>query len=159
MKSSQYSHRMQRVIDGIGYEEIDIEDEFPGLRYLKATGLNDIGAAKNLYTEEYADSDRIRVYLPPDGNYANQGTTVKMTFIVIGDAERRQQTMTDFFDYVRKGIHRYADTARRREFDFIVKDEISVSEEKWHGSHPYVEFTITLQNLNGCTRPYRGVNL
>lgn len=160
-RSSQYNHMMQRV--DIDQQEFDIEEEFPGVLYMKAEGLNDIGKAKNIYTEEYADSDRKRVYLPSElqdgemvhklGLIANEGTKVTMTFLIVGDAVTRQQTMRRFFDEVRTGVHRYWDDARNRQFDFIVTDEIKVSEEKWHGSQPYVEVQIPMQNLNGKTSP------
>jgi hypothetical protein len=41
------------------------------------------------------------------------------------------------------------------EFDFIVTDEIKVSDEKWHGSTPYVEIQVPMQNLNGETREHQ----
>ena len=158
-RSSQYSHNLQRI--DVPSPALDIEDEFPGVLYMKAEGLNDIGKAKNIYTEEYADSDRKRVYLPSelqDGEMvhklnliANEGTKVTMTFLIVGDAITRQQLMQRFFNEVRTGIHRYWDDARNRQFDFIVTDEIKVSEEKWHGSQPYVEVQIPMQNLNGKT--------
>lgn len=160
-RSSEYIHWMQRV-DIPNQQEFDVEERFPGVLYSKAEGINDIGKAKNIYVEEYADSDRKRVYLPgalQDGKMvhklgliANEGTTVTMTFLIVGDSDARQKTMHDFFDEVRTGIHRYWDTARNREFDFIVTDEIKVSDEKWHGSQPYVEVQIPMQNLNGKTR-------
>lgn len=149
--SSEYIHYMQRI-DIDGRSAIDIEEEFDGLLYEKAEGINDIGKAKNVYTEEYADSDRKRVFLPVDGNYANEGTKITMYFLVVGTPEQRQNTINRFLDYVRVGIHRYWDTARYREFDFIVTDEITVSDERWHGSQPFVEIQVPLQNLNGSTR-------
>ncbi len=152
-KSSQYSHYMQRV-DIDGQNPVDLEEAFPGLRYMKAEGINIIGKAKNVYTEEYAESDRKRCYLPKDTEYANEGTTVTMTFLVVGTHDVRQATMNSFFEYVRKGVHRYWDDARNREFDFIVTDEIKVSDERWHGSQPYAEIQIPMQNLNGSTRPH-----
>lgn len=158
-RSSQYSHNLQRI--DVPSPVLDIEDEYPGVLYMKAEGLNDIGKAKNIYTEEYADSDRKRVYLPSelqDGEMvhkldliANESTVVTMTFLIVGDAITRQQVMQRFFNEVRTGIHRYWDDARNRQFDFIVTDEIKVSEEKWHGSQPYVEVQIPMQNLNGKT--------
>lgn len=160
-RSSQYNHYFQRI-DIPGQMEFDVEERFVGVLYSKADGLNDIGKTKNIYTEEYADSDRKRVYLPSvlqDGEMvhkldliANEGTTVTMKFLIVGDAETRQQLMQSFFDEVRTGIHRYWDDARNREFDFIVTDEIKVSDEKWHGSQPYVEVVIPMLNLNGKTR-------
>jgi hypothetical protein len=143
----------------------DIEEMFPNLRYMSATGIYDIGEAKNIYTEEYADSDRKRFYLPgtsdTDGNFvhnvtdiANKSTVITMKFLIIGTPQERQTTITNFENYVRKGVHRYFDDARNQEFDFIVTDAIKVSDEKWHGSTPYVEIEVKMQNLNGSTRPH-----
>lgn len=155
MAQERIKYYMQRLDDNVR-NIIDLEDDpdYVGLRYLKAEGMNDVGKSKNIYTEGYADSDRLRVYLPPDGNYANEATVVTMTFVVIGAPDRRQATINNFYEYVRKGVHRYWDTARNREFDFVVTEELTISDEKWHGSQPYVEITLKMQNLNGCTRPH-----
>lgn len=156
-KSSPYTHWMQRV-DVANDEPIDIEEAFPNIRYMKAEGLNDIGKSKNIYTEEYADSDQKRLYLP-DGdtdNYTNESTTITMSFLAIGDAATRQQTLQSFFDYIRVGVHRYWDDARNRVFDFIVTGEIKIGDEKWHGDDPYVEVAIPLQNIYGKTFPNSG---
>lgn len=142
---------MQRI-DKDGYHWINIEDEYPNLRYVKADGIYDIGESKNVYIEEYADDDRIRYYLPDDTNYANKSTQITMTFIVIGDPVSRQETIDAFLDYVRKGVHKYWDDARKHEFSFIVKDEVKVSNERWHGTDPYVEIQIPMTNLNGSTK-------
>lgn len=144
---------MKRV-DINGQPTYDIEEHFNGLLYMKTDGMNDVGKSKNIYTEEYADSDRIRVHLPNDGNYANEATKITMHFLIVGPSELRQSTLRSFEDYVRVGIHRYWDDARNLEFDFIVQDEIKVSDERWHGSQPYVEIQVTMQNLNGSTRPH-----
>ena len=145
---------MERVdiTDSLG--QIDIEEQFSGLLYMRAEGMNDIGKSKNVYTETYADSDRLRVYLPNDGVYTNDATKITMHFLVIGDAATRESVIRSFENYVREGIHRYWDDARNLEFDFIVQDEIKVSDEKWHGSSPYVEIAVVMQNLNGKTRPH-----
>ena len=152
-KSSQYTHYMQRV-DVASQPTYDIEEQFSGLLYMRAEGMNDIGKSKNVYTEGYADSDRLRVHLPPDGNYTNDATKITMHFLVVGDEASRQATIRAFETYVREGIHRYWDTARNLEFDFIVQDEIKVSDEKWHGSSPYVEIQVPMQNINGKTREH-----
>lgn len=151
MPNGEYTHYMQRI-DIANQPLYDIEDEFFGVIYLTADGMNTIGKAKNVYTEDYAESDRLRYYLPPtDNDYANEATTIEMTFLIVGEAIERQRVYDRFTDYVRKGTHRYFDTARRREFRFIVQEEIKVSEEKWHGSVPYIEVTIPMQNINGHT--------
>lgn len=152
-KSSKYNHYMQRT-DVSGAPIYNIETQFNGLLYMKADGMNDIGKSKNVYTEDYADSDRLRVHLPNDGVYTNEATKVTMHFLVVGTDAQRQTTIRDFEEYVRKGIHKYWDDARNLEFDFIVTDEIKVSDERWHGNMPYVEISVPMQNLNGKTSPH-----
>lgn len=164
-KSSQYTHWMQRVdITSPTQPIYDIEEQFSGLLYMSAEGMNDVGKAKNIYTEEYADSDRLRVSLPKHlengemvhsvRDIANEATKITMRFLVVGDSASRLATISDFGDYLREGIHRYWDDARNLEFDFIVQDEIKVSDERWHGSQPYVEIQVPMQNLNGSTKPH-----
>jgi len=152
-RSSEYRHYMQRI-DIPNQNIVDIEDTYPNLQYLKAEGILDIGAAKNVYTEEYADSDNLRYFVPADGTIANKNTTINMVFIVTGPPVDRDATISAFLEYVRTGVHRYWDNARNREFSFVIKDEIKVSDERWHGSSPYVELTIPLTNLNGSTRQH-----
>lgn len=90
-KSSPYTHWMQRVdITSPTQPIYDIESHFSGLLYMRTDGMNDIGKSKNVYTEEYVDSDRLRVYLPSDDNYTNEATKVTMHFLVVGDAAHRQ---------------------------------------------------------------------
>lgn len=146
----EYKYYMQRI-DKPNFEVVDLEKRFRGLRYLKAEGMNDIGKSKNVYTEDYAESDRLRHYIPEDDNYTNQATTVNMTFLIIGEAVERQRTFDEFTEYVRVGVHKFWDTARNREFDFVVQGEIKPSDEKWHGDVPYIEILLPLQNLNGKT--------
>lgn len=153
-KSSQYTHYMQRVDQADNLGEIDIEEQFSGLLYMSAEGMNDIGKPKNIYTESYAESDALSVYLPQDSGYANEATKITMHFLVVGDASTRQTTIKNFFDYIRVGVHKYWDNARNLNLYFIVTDELKVSDERWHGSTPYVELVVTLQNINGRTSPH-----
>lgn len=154
------THYMQRI-DQTGFNVLDIEEEFQGLIYLSAEGMNTIGKAKNIYTESYADSDNLRVYMPAEDTmveegvqvdaYTNEPTEITMQFAIIGDALMRQRTFDRFADYVRHGIHKYWDSARKREFRFIVTDELKPSKERWHGSMPYIVVEVPMQNLNGKT--------
>ena len=154
--SSQYTHWMVWLNESgePAGSPIDIEQSFPGLLYMKADGMNNIGKSKNVYTEGYADSDRLRAYFPPNGVYTNEATKITMHFLVVGDAAARESVIRNFGQYVRVGVHRYWDDARNLEFDFIVQDEIKVSDEKWHGSTPFVEIEVVMQNLNGKTKAH-----
>jgi hypothetical protein len=157
-RSSKYNHYIRKINpDGtpISQNYTNIEEQYTNLRYLKATGLNDVGKSKNIYMENYAESDRARVYIPPDGQYVNEQTDITMTFVVLGSELSRQSTIRSFTEELRQGIHTYYDDARYAAFDFVVVDDIKVSDEKWVGSQPYVELEIKMKNLNGKTRNVR----
>lgn len=124
----------------------DLEIDFDGLRYKQAKGINNIGKAR-IYTETYADSDRMRVYVPKD--VTNDPTVVTFTFYFFG--ENRQKAYDDFNSYIRNGIHRYWDTARNKYFDFVLENEVSIGEEQWYGATPFFAVDYKVQNLNGKT--------
>lgn len=154
-RKSPYKHYFKRIdIDNQSAKDIENNPDWKGLRYMRADGLNDVGKSKNIYTEGYADIDRLRVSLPSNGVYANEATKITMRFLIVGNASGRGTTLRSLETYLKEGIHTYWDTGRNLEFDFIVTDEIKVSDEKWHGSMPYVELTVNMQNLNGKTRAH-----
>jgi hypothetical protein len=125
----------------------NLEVDFQGLRYSRAEGLDKIGKPKNIYTEKYSDSDRMRVHVPE--NITNEPTTVKFTFYFVGD--NRQRTYHAFLEYIRKGYHRYYDTCRRKYLYFFVDSELKPAEEMLYGSAPYLKFDFTAQNIFGKT--------
>lgn len=131
-------------------EDFKIEEEgkvVGQLRYKECKGLNAIGKPR-VYTETYADSDRLRSYVP--SNLIHDATEVDLTLYFTG--VNRQEAFDAFNAFILGGYRKYWDTARNKEFDFYVKDKIDVSDEKWYGSMPYFEATYKLQNLNGKTK-------
>lgn len=126
---------------------IDLEEYFEGLHYLKCVGIDTIGKAKNIYTETYSDSERMRVYMPED--IKNEATTIVLTLAFFG--KNRAYTRDRFNEYVRHGFHKYWDTARMKEFIFFIKDELPIGEEMWYGSMPYLKCDYKLQNVKGKT--------
>ena len=153
MSDSGYKFYMQEctkegvLIDGTLK---DLERDFDGLRYAKCEGLNNYGAAKNIYTEVYADSDTLRAYVP-DKVY-NESIDVTFTFYFFGDAATRQRSFHAFLDSLRTGYHVYWDTARNRKFQFIPPMQaVSPSGEMWDGSRPYFKVELTLKGVKGGT--------
>lgn len=139
---------MQEIADGElkhGTRK-DLEVDFDGLRYISAKGINAIGKPR-IYTETYADNDRMRVYIPK--NLTNAPTTITFTFYFFGD--NRQKVYDAFNEYIRNGIHRYWDTARNKYFDFIVDESIDVRNENWNAGIPYLSVDYKVKNLNGKT--------
>lgn len=127
-----------------GASPTDIEDKFKGLKYSKCEGLEDVGEA-NLYTEEYADSDRLRVYIPSD--LTHKATEIKLTLFFVGD--ERRNAYNAFNDWIMGKTLAYWDTARNKKLIFFVKNPVKPSNDKFKGSTPYIEVTYTLSNVYG----------
>ena len=126
----------------------DLEADFEGLRYSKCTGLNSYGKPKNIYTESYAEADKVRVFVPEFVKY--EAVDVTFVFYFFGDADTRQKTLDDFIAYASHGYHYYWDTARKKRFMFIAPmDELSVSDENWYAGRPYIEVKWKFKNIEG----------
>ena len=136
---------MQRV-DIPGQPIKNLEEDFQGLKYSKCEGLNEIGESV-VYEESYPEVGGVRVYIPE--NPTNNQTTIILTLYFIGNS--RQKVKDEFDEYIRRGIHKYWDTARNKEFTFYVKEKITPSEEKSYGRMPYIEVPYKLSNINGRT--------
>lgn len=117
------------------------------LRYSKIDGIETIGAPKNVYSESYADADRLRVYAPKDVKHKE--TTVTLTLYFLG--EKRFEVLDAFNAYLKGGFHRYWDTARNKWFAFYIKDELKPAEAQWFGSTPYLKMDYKLVNIFGRT--------
>lgn len=124
----------------------DLEKDFEGLRYAKCEGIDTVGKPR-VYTENYADSDILRVYMPSP--ITNEATNVTFTFYFFG--ENRRETYHSFVDFARGGKRVYWDSARKRKFNFVVTDEIKPATEMWYGSNPYLELRLTVKNVKGYT--------
>lgn len=133
-----------KVADGA--VEIDLEEHFSGLTYMKAEGLNKLGKPR-VYTEKFADSDRLRVYKPDDT--IREATTVTLSFAFVGD--NRYETYHNFVEYISTGVKRYRDTARNKYLYFFVNAEIKPAKEMWYGGTPYLTVDIPVQSIFGKT--------
>lgn len=152
MATSEYKFYMQKVDkDGNSLGDAkDLEKDFAGLRYAKAKGINDIGKQRT-YTETYVESDKVNVYIPDTPTY--DVTSIDLTLYFIGND--RYNTYNAFNDFIKVGFTKYWDTARNREFIFYIDDKITIGDELWYGSTPYLEITYKLQNIKGYTEEHK----
>lgn len=130
-----------------GSTKRSLERDFQGLRYSKIDGIEALGAPKNVYSESYADADRLRVYAPTE--VTHKETTVTLTLYFLG--AERHKLLDAFNDYIKRGFHKYWDTARNKWFAFYVKDELKPAESMWYGSVPYLRMDYKLTNIFGRT--------
>ena len=124
-----------------------LERDFEGLKYSRIDGIEAFGSPKNVYSESYADADRLRVHAPKD--IKHKETTVTLTLYFVGD--NRFESLAAFNAYIGGGFHRYWDTARNKWFAFYVKDELKPAESMWYGSTPYLKMDYKLVNVFGRT--------
>lgn len=151
---SDYKFYMQKVAwskdkgDYVGIDGTlkDLEVDFLGLKYSKCVGLNNIGEHR-VYKEEYADDERVRVYIPDVS--INKATDVKLTLFFLG--ENRQDTFDEFNNYIMDGFSAYWDTCRKKKVYFYISQPIEPSNDVYKGSVPYIEATYTLSNVYGKT--------
>ena len=129
----------------------DLEVDFEGLRYMEAKGISKIGKAKNVYTEQYADSDTLRTWHPSEigEETTHEATTIQLKLLFYGD--NRRNVYESFNDYIMDGYHTYWDTLRNKKFVFMVIEPSEPSDDILKGGVPYIICTWTLQNLKGKT--------
>ena len=125
----------------------NLEEDFEGLLYSKAKGLNDKGKVKNTYSERYSDSDRLRVYYPSAPK--REATTVTFTFYFTG--ENRYAVFEEFVKYVSGGFRAFWDTKRKKRLVFYAPEAVTVADERLFGSMPYLSWDLKVQNVFGET--------
>lgn len=132
-------------------EAKDIEKDFNvtggKLLYKECKGLNDVGKVMNIYTEQYHDSNNVRVHFPE--NVVHEPTTITLTLLFVGD--ERAKVKDGFDSFIVQGFHKYWDTVRKKTFVFYIADEIPVGEEMSKGSEKYMICSYKLKNIQGKT--------
>lgn len=146
-----YIQRVEKDADGV-YQMVagtkkSLEDDFDGLKYSKLDGIYTIGKPKNIYTEKYADGDKLRVFTPKFAS--NDATTLTLTLYFFG--ENRNRVYENLMYELRQGVHRYWDTARKCWFDFILLDAVKPTDENWYKGKSYFKVDLKMQNIYGET--------
>lgn len=128
---------------------VNLYDDFGGsILYNKMEGVDSVGESKNTYTEEYADAEQLRVYVP-DGDIYNKATVIKLTLDFIG--ENRSAVKDTFIQFIKKGKCTFNDGIRERSFTFVFLKSSEPREDIYKGSIHYMEITFELQNISGTT--------
>lgn len=149
MSKSKYNFYMQQCDkNGVVSEKAyDLEKDFEGLRYLKCTGLDAVGKPKNIYTESYHEVVEERVYMPSEEKITREPIDVVLSLLFVG--EGRTNTMLRFNNFIKGGFRKYWDTARNKSIVFYIDDAITVKEETFKGSNPYIQIDYKLKCIKG----------
>lgn len=136
-----------RLIDDVWEEATNIEAKFDGLHYAKCTGLDGYGKPKNIYTETFAETSELRVFLPE--TVARENTDIEFEFVFDGD--NRRDTYHSFVEWLSGKKLKYWDTLRNRELEMILMESVEPEEDALYGSHPYIIVPFKFKNLKGET--------
>lgn len=127
----EYKFYMRQYPDGT---DKDLEAEFVGLHYSSCDGLENKGEVKNIYTETFADSSEINVYVPDE----ICEDSVEVTFTFAFDGDDRRKVFDDFYSFVRNGVIEYHDNARNKKAWLLLDGGVEPSDDILKGSHVYI---------------------
>lgn len=147
---ADYKFYMSRWIDNDWESQVSLEDYFSGMKYVSCEGLSTKGKIKNIYTENYAEVEDLRVYMPETA--VRENTDIEFVFGF--ERENRRDTFDSFVDWVSGKKIKYWDTARNREVEMILIDKVEVDEDILLGSSPFITVNFKFKNLKGSTKKH-----
>ena len=130
-------------------ELIDIEEQFK-CKYVKFEGLSETGKVKNIYTETYAETEELRVYIPDEVLYENTDLSLTLLFSPYSENDSDvQDNERAFFEYVSGHKIEYHDTFRNRYVSLLLLNKPEVVGEVLYGGSRYREVKYTFKNIYG----------
>ena len=145
-----YKFYMSRWVDNQWETDTDLESTFDGMKYVSCKGLSDYGKIKNIYTENYAETDALRLYLPE--NAVRENTDIEFEFGF--EKENRRDVYDSFVEWISGHKLKYWDTCRKREVEMILIEKIEVDEDVLIGSSPFIVVPFKFKNINGQTKKH-----
>ena len=130
-------------------ELIDIEEQFK-CKYVKFEGLSETGKVKNIYTETYAETEELRMYIPDEVLYDNTDMSLTLLFSPYSENDSDvQDNERAFFEYVSGHRIEYHDTFRNRYVSLLLLNKPEVIGEVLYGGSRYREVKYTFKNIYG----------
>ena len=130
-------------------ELIDIEAQFK-CKYVKFEGLSETGKVKNIYTETYAETEELRMYIPDEVLYDNTDMSLTLLFAPSSTEDNDvQDNERAFFEYISGHKIEYHDTFRNRYVSLLLLNKPEVVGEVLYGGSRYREVKYTFKNVYG----------
>ena len=130
-------------------ELIDIEEQFK-CKYVKFEGLSETGKVKNIYTETYAETEELRMYIPDEVLYDNTDMSLTLLFSPYSENDSDvQDNERAFFEYVSGHKIEYHDTFRNRYVSLLLINKPEVVGQVLYGGSRYREVKYTFKNIYG----------
>lgn len=140
-----YKFFMTRYVNNEWEKETSLEDYFNGMKYCSCDGLSKKGKPKNIYTESYAETEDLRIFIPE--SVVRENTDLEFVFAFKGKERRDIYDM--FCDWVTGYKIRYWDTCRMRQVEMVLLEATEPSDDYLYGSDPYIVATFKFKNLKG----------
>lgn len=145
---NNYNFYMQHFpVGGVAQTIKNLETDFTGLLYSKLSGIDKYGKPQ-IYTEKYAESSALRVFIPDV--ITRDNPTLELTLFFTG--ETRRAVYHSFVSYITGKKITYWDNCRNRKVDILLLEAVEPSDDKLYGSIPYIECTFRFTNLSGESR-------
>lgn len=147
--SEQHKFYMQRLVNDSWESAVNILERFPGMKYLVCEGLSNFGKIKNVYTEDYAEAEELRVYIPK--NPVRESTDVVFKFGFVG--KNRRDVYDQFVNWLSGYKIRYWDDFRNRQAELVLIDAVEVDsdDDVSKGDTPFMVTEIKFKNIKGKT--------
>lgn len=147
--SDGYKYYMSRYIKSSKSweKEVSLEDYFKGLKYVSCDGLSAKGKVKNIYTENYAETEELRCYIPDE--IARENTDIELVLAFSGT--NRRDVYDQFMTWVSGYKVKFWDTCRNREVEMVLIESPEIEDDYLYGSDPYMTVTFKFKNIKGQT--------
>lgn len=125
----------------------DLENDFNGLMYVRCDGMFAKGERKDVYFEDFSESDTLNAWQGDNDDVARKATNLTLSLLFTGT--ERKVEYERFYNIIKKGKWYYWNTVKKKLAFVMLKDEFRPSEEMYKGSTPYFRVDVPLQNLWG----------
>lgn len=139
-------------------DEYDIVSQFKGLRYAESSGMRSRGAQKNIYTESFAESEGVNLFIGNPPVYEQTEITLTLYFLNNSNYYATGETAIDAVSTIYNDLLGYfggcailfTDKVRKRKALMYIADSIEPSTDSLKGA-VYIECSFKFTNKHGRT--------
>lgn len=133
----------------------DIEKKY-NCKYKQFKSFFFNGEVKNVYTEDYAEQNGVRIWLPgcEERTYKSYDCTLELLF----DKATCQKDVRELYNHINGQPLEYHDTFRNRYVKLLCTKQPSIAQEILYGERPYILVSFVFSNVDGRTYASSHVN-
>lgn len=105
------------------------------------------GEVKNIYTEDYAEQNGVRIYIPEEPTHSSYECKLELLF----SKATVQEDTRRFYNDIKGRKIEWHDTFRNRYVTLVSIKQPQIQQEILYGKTPYMLVTFTFNNIHGTT--------